>query len=359
MLFIKRQDSIALATYEATYQAATEIEAQENWEMIKADYPTLSEEQIKENIELVDEYYLRNIDYVVLDEIAINGEEIANKVAQKRKTYSKVVLDGKECGGIVAFIHGHFLSLVPVIGGLLAVSNAKKAGEGAESSAARYYGKLDKQTSSNRRDAYKHLMWNALMAKYYFSLIPSIRIRTDFAKKVAKAYELCGGNALDETAMDKHNNVIGRKIYDDNTTYRRFLGIPVGLREPSNPTLERIAKDYVENKSCYIVKEADGNDFNGNKIDPLSDSEVRTYIQNTDVHTVVYYNGPVAHGYYWTFSHWDYTGCLPEMKGGKQARNIGGGDTSKGRPCPFPRNKNKKYLKDYKPSSLPYNNVPQ
>ena len=43
--------------------------------MVKNDLPTLNETQIEENIELIDDYYAQNLNYVVLDEIANNQEE--------------------------------------------------------------------------------------------------------------------------------------------------------------------------------------------------------------------------------------------------------------------------------------------
>jgi hypothetical protein len=36
-------------------------------------------------------------------------------------------------------------------------------------------------------------------------------------------YEKYGGNEQDSAAMDYHNNAIGRKTWDDNTTYQFFL----------------------------------------------------------------------------------------------------------------------------------------
>ena len=57
--------------------------AEQNWEMIKADFPTLTEAEIEENIEVIDEYYEQNLDYVVLNEIAENEDDYADKVALK------------------------------------------------------------------------------------------------------------------------------------------------------------------------------------------------------------------------------------------------------------------------------------
>lgn len=114
LLIAKKQDSIILTNYEATYKEKKELEKQTKWQMIKDDFPTLSEKQIEENIELINEYYLRNLDYTILDEIVINGQEIANKVAQKRAKTQQKFGDSETCGGIAAFIHSEISSFIPL-----------------------------------------------------------------------------------------------------------------------------------------------------------------------------------------------------------------------------------------------------
>jgi len=87
---IEGLDSIQLLEIQQIEELEAEKEAQENWEMIKKDFPTHTEDELKNNIDLIDEYYAQNIDYVVLNEIANNGQEIENKVAQRASQKSSV-----------------------------------------------------------------------------------------------------------------------------------------------------------------------------------------------------------------------------------------------------------------------------
>jgi hypothetical protein len=357
LIIAKKRDSISLVEAELIEIIRQDTQAQETWGMMKADFPTLSEEQITENIELINEYYLRNLDYVILEEVATNGEEVANKVAKKRSLHEKVTLDGAQCGGLSAFLLSG--SLLPVVGNIASVINVKRAGDNANAYAANRY--RGYSGANDRRDAFRHLVWNALMAKYHVSLIPSIGIRTDLATRVANAYESCGGNDEDASKMDSHNNLIGRRIYRNNTSYKRFLAVLVGLNEPSNTRILQIARNFVEDESCYIVKFPEIPQV-GNKKPDLSIPQVVSYINNTDSNTVVYFRGAVAHCYVRVFSYWDFSdpdcGGGYDMKRGKQAYDIDGSKPQK--VCPYPRYKNIERPECYILSSYNYeNDVPK
>ena len=77
-------DSVQIAEIEQEYILEQEQKAEVNWEMIKQDFPTMTEQEIQDNIETIDEYYAQNLDYVVFNEIANNEDEIAGRVAQRR-----------------------------------------------------------------------------------------------------------------------------------------------------------------------------------------------------------------------------------------------------------------------------------
>jgi hypothetical protein len=77
--------------------------------------------------------------------------------------------------------------------------------------------------------------------------------RLDFAKDVADMNENCGGNNQDSAEMDYHNNAIGRKIWDDDTTYQSFWGITYNIRNPSNSRLISLVKEKMNN-IVYIYK---------------------------------------------------------------------------------------------------------
>ncbi len=77
----------AQAIYEATKKVQTQFpypklgenpklllhgENSVNWDMIQEDFPNLSQRQLIQNAETIDEYYSTNLDYLVLQEIAQN-----------------------------------------------------------------------------------------------------------------------------------------------------------------------------------------------------------------------------------------------------------------------------------------------
>ena len=61
-------DSIQIAELEQQYQSEQELLDIEKWEMIKQDFPTLTDQEIYDNIETIDQYYEQNLDYAVFYE---------------------------------------------------------------------------------------------------------------------------------------------------------------------------------------------------------------------------------------------------------------------------------------------------
>lgn len=151
-------------------------------------------------------------------------------------------------------------------------------------------------------------MWNVLLAQYHFSLIPSKWIRTNFAQVVSDAYEVCGTNAPHESEMDYHNNAIGRKIYNDNTSYLKFFGIPIAVIESSVSLLKIRVRDYINTKSCYIIKQS-YTDSNGNIAHKYTDSQLFSLINSASGNTSVYYTGTIAPYGLRKESYIDYSNC--------------------------------------------------
>ena len=174
-------------------------------------------------------------------------------------------------------------------------------------SANNYYGTLTEYDS--RRDAYRHIVWSALLAQYYPS-ISSKHKRLNFAKDVGDANEKCGDNLVDGKEMDYHNNAIGRKIWNDNTGYRKFWGMTIGLKRSSYSKLKSIARDYVNNKSCFIVKTQDLRSFPENQLTTnYSPEQIQAKIKNTPADVPVYILGPIRNGSYLPVSQYDYSDC--------------------------------------------------
>ena len=177
------------------------------------------------------------------------------------------------------------------------------AGTRAKTSSSNYYGDLFETDS--RRDAYRHVLWNSLLAQYYFTIV-SKTVRLGFAELVTNARErTCGGsNEADAKEMDYHNNFIGRDIWDKNTSYRTFLGIRVGLRKPSTSRLKEIARYRLDKLSCFIVKDhPEGTTFD------FSIAETKQEILKMNPTTVVYIFREIAPKLQRTTVSYDYSDC--------------------------------------------------
>ena len=117
--------------------------------------------------------------------------------------------------------------------------------------------------------------------------------------------------------MDYHNNAIGRKIWDDNTSHRKFLGIPYALRRPSTARLKELIEKAVNEKSCFIVKFKRGIFPNNLLTQDKTIQQVKSLIDQTNNNIIVYFDGTIApsrYGWRYVFSHWEYYDCSNEIK---------------------------------------------
>ncbi len=283
-------DSMQLVAYETQYNLEQEHKSVQHWEMIRQDFPTLSEEDINNNIEAIEEYYAKNLNYEVFEEIANNEEDIATRVAA-----NKVQFIGGESGkidcfvSILDFLVGNFSGPIFYVKAAIALAIV---GRSPERYAEDYYGER-KGGGDTRGDAYKHMIWNALLANNYFTII-SKWPRTRFARLATNAYEECTGEGADSVAMDFHNNAIGRDIWDDNTSYRRFLGIPFALRRPSTAKLKDLVESAVNRKSCFIVKFERDRFPNDLLEETQTDAQIKSKIEATPSNIAVYFNGTIS-----------------------------------------------------------------
>ncbi len=152
-------------------------------------------------------------------------------------------------------------------------------------------------TSDTRNDAMRHIMWNVLLAKRYFTLSSKRSNRTDFARRVTDANEECGNNPIDTKEMDYHNNAIGRDVYWDNTGHKEAFGIKYAVKEASTATYVNDALDRVNNKSCYIVKTHKDKTYPENQLPKntrKSAAQIREKIRQISDEKVVYIKGPIA-----------------------------------------------------------------
>ena len=281
------------------------------WEMIQKDFPTLNEIQITENLKLIDEYYEKNLNYVVLREISENEDALMLTIKNNYLTEGRSNCFWSRMKMTVYWIASPIRTAIAYG---LASTEASDYAEDYYPTGNQTYYYTGGGGANTRGDAYRHTIWNALLADYYFTFFKFIRL--DFAKSVADNNEACGSNAEDSKEMDYHNNSIGRKIWDDNAWYSKFLGIPYWLNTPSTSKIKNLVEEAVNEKSCFIVKKK-GNVFPNNELTQTQTiSQIKAKIDYTDSNTIVYFEGtisPSSYGWRYVFSHWEYYDCSDQQ----------------------------------------------
>ena len=250
-------------------------------DMIASDFPTLSKEEVAENIEVIDEYYSQNLDYVVLNEVAENEETYQNTASKSTTAFKSTSdLDLFWCtittfqnpANLVGTIFTGFMYQIGEFSYIRSVYALYYAQKYAKEYSAEEYG----NTTNNKGDAYKHILWNSFLAHYYLT-VSSKSPRLRFAEAITYAYEDCSPNLDDEREMDYHNNYIGRKLWDDNCGYRKWWGMTFGLNKPDISTLKTKAKALVE-AGKYIDRDTH----------TTKDARVNEITKNTSKYQVVY-----------------------------------------------------------------------
>lgn len=251
----------------------------ETVEIIKSDFNGFTEVDIENNNEILDDYYSQNLDYAVLEEIATNPLKYENSILGKSNSSEFWIAT---CTMARALTHGYGL-----VRSTIAYSIA---GPKSKSEASSKY--LNLVGSNDRRGAFRHILWSALLAHNYFT-ISSKSKRIGFSNLVTTKRETtCSdgiGNALDGREMDFHNNYIGRQIWDQNTTYRYLFGWAVGLKRPHTESLINLVFVKVEEQSCFIVKNE-----TSNSIFYYSINDTKNEILNVNQNIAVYIKGPIA-----------------------------------------------------------------
>jgi len=254
-------------------------------DMIKNDFPDLSYAEIETNAAIIDSYYSDNLDYMVLNEVAVNPGIYSNIGTKKQKTSNTNLSEFERnlCLIVEALDNSYGL-----VRSSFAVSLASLRARSSRTSPGAYYALVSE--SDSRRDAYRHMLWNSLLAQYYFT-ISSKATRIEFAKTIANAYEegMCSSsNNVDTREMDYHNNVIGRKIWNDNTGYRTIFGATIGLNRTSTSHLKNLVLEKIEKHGRYIITDHANISYNYNDI------EAKELILLTNVDTPVYIVGDIA-----------------------------------------------------------------
>lgn len=132
--------------------------------------------------------------------------------------------------------------------------------------------------SNDQQDDYRHLLFSSYLARYYYTKSSKSK-HLQFSKVVGNFNESCSdNNYIDSKEMDVHNNRIGRKLFNDNCSYKKFWGMTYGLNLSSIGSLKAKAMTLVLN-GTFIDKNGEN----------LTREQTQEEILNTAENTVVYF----------------------------------------------------------------------
>lgn len=140
--------------------------------------------------------------------------------------------------------HGSFSSIKSKIAFYKASVKARKISR-------EYYPNL--KYSNTKQDAYRHVLWSVLLSKYFSS--SSMNNRIDFANAIGEVNEKCGNNSIEVSEMDTHNNKLGVELSIKNSTYKKFIGMTLGIKNPKLKKLKKLVFEKVE-EGLFIEKDS-------------------------------------------------------------------------------------------------------
>jgi hypothetical protein len=203
--------------------------------MVKANFPSLSDEQIEENLDLIDDYYTKNLQY----------DLIIGIIEQNETKKSSTLKSGSYPGGLYPR-EFWYLSTRP-----RATASVKDAKEDAWQWAIDYYGANKGQDTS---DAYRHIAWNTMIAKNHANKKKDIGKGVKLAREFTNIHEEenrdVDGSPDYDCQMDYHNNWIGRDYFESIASIkkkkRKWFGKKKYLDCPSNSTIKSTIKGKVD-----------------------------------------------------------------------------------------------------------------
>ncbi|ARV14744.1 DUF6973 domain-containing protein [Polaribacter sp. SA4-12] len=218
--------------------------------MIQYDFPELSQTEIEDQIDLIDEYYARALNNTIVnhmegvldldDFVYYNPPNNNPPVIPTHNSENLPNEEKKDC--ILRLGDINWIDFKQLY-------SMYFADKGATNSSRSKYDHLD--PNNTKRDDYRHTVWNALLSRYYWTTSSKLK-KFNFAKKIADLNERCATNEVGTLYMDYHNNEVGRQLYQDKTTFKKFLWMKTGLNEPSANELKDFAYDLIEDHAVFI-----------------------------------------------------------------------------------------------------------
>ena len=208
--------------------------------ILKADFPTLTDSEILKNSKIIEDYYYKNLDVRVAEKLT--KEEVNLETDSRKNDEVFTCLKNKRLFKDYGRSFGSYA---------MAVYAFYKASDQAKRYSSNVFSDLNE--TDTKRDAYRHVLWSALLCSNYYTVI-SKDSKLAFAKAAGNVNEKCVENKSDARAMDFHNNIIGRKLYHLNAPHKNLLGELRGFEIPSVDLL-RLKTQKAINNAVY-VKEA-------------------------------------------------------------------------------------------------------
>lgn len=209
----------------------------EDIDRIKLDFPSLSDQEIAENLEVIAEYYDKNIQYDYFQELLDNLTQ---------NTFENARLSGGYPGGMCSY---EFWYIAGKPTAAYCINKAKN--KALEMTNSQFSGQSKSQTKA---DAFRHGVWNVLIAKYYGTKKKSVTKGVNLAKGFTDRHELCNLDAgiKDwDCEMDYHNNYVGRDYFQKNsyikTKKRKLWFKKKWLVSPSESVIKNAFKTKANN----------------------------------------------------------------------------------------------------------------
>ena len=76
----------------------------------------------------------------------------------------------------------------------------------------------EKHHKNNSTNAFRHALWNFLICEKCFKISKSIEKTSEWTEKITNLHEVLSPNSELAKIMDLHNNRIGRKLFEKNTS---------------------------------------------------------------------------------------------------------------------------------------------
>lgn len=80
-----------------------------------------------------------------------------------------------------------------------------------------------KHQNHNRENAFRHALWNIIIAKNCYTPKRGVTNVIEWAEKITTLHEKMAPNKPLETAMDLHNNKVGLTLFEEEKLYQKPL----------------------------------------------------------------------------------------------------------------------------------------